>query len=594
MKSLIFLACAAASACTQQQDSETKIIGGRAPTQNYGFFVGLYGEGYSGSSFCGGSLIETDVVLTAAHCVEGAGQVMNVAIGIQNNNITDPTQLRRVQAVSVHPDYRGPEQGNDIALLFLEPGAGDEIPITTIALNDRSDRPAIDSSVRVIGNGNTTSVGSRFSANLRETDVSVISSATCSTMGGSYGSVNDTMLCAGSLYDGGSDSCQGDSGGPLFSSGPQPQLVGIVSYGDSCGQRKKPGVYTRVSSFVPWIRDAIQDHRNPPAVLDASTIPSTLRKYCYYSASDYKPSDEKLAYFDYQASIHLNYDFTELADGIDPIAERQKYDSVSLCGFTMPTGIQVELHYLKTKESDLAKVNYPLLLKINDQWYQGTSRSDKTTSFHCRKSESDSNYLSFTYDFQYNSVYYTSLYENGYGSSLDQPEYGYGNAVERPTGLLREQLRCKSGNGDLRIVTAKDRVYASVRNMANVEPQWFVIQKSPSWETSAGLHTKLVPMGTHKAIMEIINDTGDDLYTWDLSCPFRFSLKDRNQTTYQAAGTAARSSVSFEYPTDRNGSIPAGLSRTFTLEVQGATVDDILGQTCSINGWNQAFEYELP
>lgn len=42
---------------------------------------------------------------------------------------------------------------------------------------------------------------------------------------------------------------QGDSGGPLIVNGVQ---VGIVSFGEGCG--KNPGVYTRITSFVDWIK----------------------------------------------------------------------------------------------------------------------------------------------------------------------------------------------------------------------------------------------------------------------------------------------------------------------------------------------------
>ena len=63
------------------------------------------------------------------------------------------------------------------------------------------------------------------------------------------------QLCCGDL-NGERDACQGDSGGGLFISHKNRyRIEGIVSYGEQCASLMKPGIYTRVSNYIGWIRE---------------------------------------------------------------------------------------------------------------------------------------------------------------------------------------------------------------------------------------------------------------------------------------------------------------------------------------------------
>lgn len=96
-----------------------------------------------------------------------------------------------------------------------------------------------------------------LSPTLKATSVPVLSLDTCrkkEIYGGRQQQILDSMLCAGYLK-GGTDSCGGDSGGPLVCERKgRLQLAGIVSWGDGCAKKNRPGVYTRVSSFMSWIK----------------------------------------------------------------------------------------------------------------------------------------------------------------------------------------------------------------------------------------------------------------------------------------------------------------------------------------------------
>uniref|UniRef100_A0A671P9M0 Peptidase S1 domain-containing protein n=1 Tax=Sinocyclocheilus anshuiensis TaxID=1608454 RepID=A0A671P9M0_9TELE len=87
-----------------------------------------------------------------------------------------------------------------------------------------------------------------------EAKVPLMSQTTClSALGKEL--LTNTMFCAGYL-SGGIDSCQGDSGGPLIFQdrlSGRFQLFGVTSWGDGCGERGKPGVYTRVTAFSDWV-----------------------------------------------------------------------------------------------------------------------------------------------------------------------------------------------------------------------------------------------------------------------------------------------------------------------------------------------------
>ena len=77
---------------------------------------------------------------------------------------------------------------------------------------------------------------------------------------GHWEQIPDHFLCAG-YSDGRKDTCEGDSGGPLVvaEDSERYQLAGILSWGIGCSEAHQPGVYTRVSKFLPWIQSVIRE-----------------------------------------------------------------------------------------------------------------------------------------------------------------------------------------------------------------------------------------------------------------------------------------------------------------------------------------------
>jgi secreted trypsin-like serine protease len=254
-----------------------EIIGGRrADPGEYPFQVALLQHGVGerwASQFCGGTLIAPDTVLTAGHCLTGA-RARHIDVLAGTNRLL-PGGGRRVQArqLRVHPDYSGSPLANDIGIIQLGvdlpyelvvpavPGQEGQYPpdtmATTIGWGDRDIRLDVE----------------QYPYHLREVEVPVVSDADCSA---AYPDdlIEDQMICAGDMVDGGEDSCFGDSGGPLMvPEGDHWLEIGIVSTGRGCARRPFPGIYTEVATYDDFIGRFLGPDEVPDRVTDLRQRP---------------------------------------------------------------------------------------------------------------------------------------------------------------------------------------------------------------------------------------------------------------------------------------------------------------------------------
>ncbi|XP_054078740.1 chymotrypsin-like elastase family member 2A [Rissa tridactyla] len=212
---------------------------------------------------CGGTLIATNWVMTAAHCISSSRNY-RVLLGKYNLAAVEEGSVELFPEKIIVNENWNPQNvanGYDIALIKLTEHVTLTNHIKLACLPPAQSILSSNTACYVTGWGRLQTNGP-LPDDLQQGLLLVVDYATCSKPSWWGSTVKRTMVCAGG--DGIISSCNGDSGGPLNCQGADGrwEVHGIVSFGSSlgCNYYHKPSVFTRVSAYNNWIQSVMANY----------------------------------------------------------------------------------------------------------------------------------------------------------------------------------------------------------------------------------------------------------------------------------------------------------------------------------------------
>jgi len=265
--------CGEDNVVVKKELSMSRIVGGQEAVKNsipwQVAIVAPRGRLGPDTPFCGGTIIDSTHILTAAHCTKNrkASQIQ-VLTGMHETSATHQATRHDVKSIADHPSYKHSHYEDwDYSILTID--CKNKIDLNGNAraacLPESDAYEESGAMFNVSGWGMQSSDAKELTNKLRVVSVQFISDSVCTAKYANPAKpwqpaqISKAMICAGK-EEGGIDACQMDSGGPLTWKDAQGKwnIIGVVSFGYGCADSRYPGVYSEVFTALDWIKSNIQ------------------------------------------------------------------------------------------------------------------------------------------------------------------------------------------------------------------------------------------------------------------------------------------------------------------------------------------------